>query len=472
MKGAKGKKPPASQKAPVWAWVLGTWFGSGWSPFAPGTAGTAASLPLAWALGALLPAAWGGWSPWCLLASLLLFYPAVLAATHVEAALGVHDPGPVVVDETLGTLLTMAFLPSAAYHSWQAYVAAFFLFRFFDVWKPGVIGRSQALPQGWGIVVDDVLAGLLGGVILLFAWIRSWQGLAILILVPAIAWLLRKRDPKSTLRGPDPPPEFLEAEMGSKNLSQWRRTQEHWNDDIFLAETANAFMKRRWRRLNRRVADFCGAEARRLARGLDLLDVGCAHADFESWSRPHLASYTGIEPSKALLPKNRSEGRAFRVLRGKAEKLPCPAQSADLVLLKEVLDHCYDPAAVLKEAQRVLRPGGCVLLTLTNDRAWYKRALPARAARIKAGQDDHLFFFHPDWIRELLLGAGFEELGEEDSHYLRLPYRLEAPLGRLPEACTDALLSATDGLGALVLPGMGGSFWSWGRKAAAAKGRA
>jgi SAM-dependent methyltransferase len=247
---------------------------------------------------------------------------------------------------------------------------------------------------------------------------------------------------------------------------EWERTQSHWNDDQFLAETANAFMKRRWRRLNRRVAAFCGVEARRLARGLDLVDVGCAHADFEAWARPSLASYTGVEPSAALLPKNRSEGAAFCLLRGKAEKLPCRPRSADLVLLKEVLDHCYDPAAVLKEALRVLRPGGLVLLTLTNDRAWYKRLLPGRAARIKAGQDDHLFFFHPDWVKDLLLQAGFTDLGTEDSHYLRLPYRVESALGALPEACTDALLAGTDAIGTLSLPGLGGSFWSWGRKAA------
>lgn len=161
----------AEPKAPAWAWVLGTWFGSGWSPFAPGTAGTAASLPLAWALGTLLPA-WGAWSPWCLLASLLLFYPAVVAATQVERALGRHDPGPVVVDETLGTLLTFAFLPAAAYHDWRAYAVVFFLFRLLDVWKPGIIGRSQVLPRGWGICIDDVLAGLLGGVLLALAWGR------------------------------------------------------------------------------------------------------------------------------------------------------------------------------------------------------------------------------------------------------------------------------------------------------------
>ena len=93
---------------------------------------------------------------------------------------------------------------------------------------------------------------------------------------------------------------------------EWERTQSHWNDDLFLAETANAFMKRRWRRLNRRVAAFCGVEARRLARGLDLVDVGCAHADFEAWARPALASYTGVEPSAALLPKDRRQAAVVR----------------------------------------------------------------------------------------------------------------------------------------------------------------
>lgn len=161
--------PLGGKRAPAWAWVLGTWFGSGLSPIIPGTAGTAASLPLAWALGALLPV-WGAWSPWCLVASLALFYPAVLAADRVEIALGKHDPGAVVVDETLGTLLTMAFLPASAFHQWQAYAAAFFLFRILDVWKPGVIGRSQSLPGGWGIVIDDVLAGLLGGALLGLLW--------------------------------------------------------------------------------------------------------------------------------------------------------------------------------------------------------------------------------------------------------------------------------------------------------------
>ncbi len=171
MNAPRTTTPPTAPgpPAPAWAWVLGTWFGSGLSPWIPGTAGTLASLPLAWVLARACPT-WGmAWNPGCLAGAVLLFAPAVAAATRVERALGRHDPGAVVVDETLGTLLTLAFLPASALDHWPAYAAAFLLFRVLDVLKPGFIGRSQALPEGLGIVMDDVLAGLVGGLVLA-AW--------------------------------------------------------------------------------------------------------------------------------------------------------------------------------------------------------------------------------------------------------------------------------------------------------------
>jgi SAM-dependent methyltransferase len=248
-------------------------------------------------------------------------------------------------------------------------------------------------------------------------------------------------------------------------LKHWRATQEQWDDADFLAETANAFMRLRWRRLNERSAAWFGRRASENAQGLDLVDVGCAHADFEAFVRPHLRSYTGIEPSQALLPKDRSQGKAFRLKRGQAERLPLPKASADALLLKEVLDHCYDPAKVLAEAARVLRPGGWVLITLTNDHAWYKRLFPGWARGIKAKQDDHLNFFEPVWVARLLRQAGFESVGGEDSHYLRLPYRIEEPLGRLPQVLSRSVIGVSDAVGSLIAPGLGGSFWAWGRKA-------
>jgi SAM-dependent methyltransferase len=246
--------------------------------------------------------------------------------------------------------------------------------------------------------------------------------------------------------------------MGQKKtnkLRQWRQTQEHWNDDEFLAVTANAFMKLRWRRLNRRAAALVAAPGA-LA---DLVDLGCAHADFYDYAKESLKSYTGIEPSKALLPKNIRKGSQFRLLRGAAEKLPLKAACADFVLVKEVLDHCYDPLKVMQEARRVLRPGGRLLITLTNDAAWYKRLLPQKARAIKAGQHDHLYFFKPDEVLNLARQAGFSSMELKDSHYLRLPYALESLLGSLPDFLGSALISLSDAVGELILPATGGSFW-------------
>jgi ubiquinone/menaquinone biosynthesis C-methylase UbiE len=248
-----------------------------------------------------------------------------------------------------------------------------------------------------------------------------------------------------------------------QTLKKWRATQEHWDDDEFLGVTANLFMKLRWRRLNVKVAAALG-QARRGQAGLDLVDLGCAHADFHAYAAKYLKSYTGIEPSKALLPKNIKRGQNFRLLRGTAEKIPLPANSADFVLVKEVLDHCFDPLKVVKEARRVLRPGGALLITLTNDAAWYKRLFPGWAKRIKAGQLDHLYFFKPGEVSGLLKQAGFEGIQQEDSHYLRLPYKIESLLGRLPESLASALISLTDAAGELLLPGAGGSFWVRGVK--------
>jgi ubiquinone/menaquinone biosynthesis C-methylase UbiE len=254
--------------------------------------------------------------------------------------------------------------------------------------------------------------------------------------------------------------------MGSKQglMEKWKSTQSAWDDHDFLNVQANAFMKMRWRRLNARCAAVAQGQARFLGKGIDLLDVGCAHADFEPWCRPALKSYTGLEPSRALLPKSIRKGQKFQLVRGQAEKLPFKAKCFDMVLIKEVLDHCWGPDRVLAESFRVLRPGGLCLVTLTNDRAWYKRMLPSRAANIKAGQEDHLYFFEPQQVRGLFEKAGFKTLLQDDSHYLRLPRMVEQGLGRLKESFGFSLITASDAVGRALAPGMGGSFWVQGVK--------
>ena len=84
-------------------------------------------------------------------------------STRAARALRSRDPGCIVIDEIAGQLLASAPVPFFRYFSPRmeacAWVASFLLFRLFDIWKPGVIHRLQNLPEGWGIVADDIAAG-------------------------------------------------------------------------------------------------------------------------------------------------------------------------------------------------------------------------------------------------------------------------------------------------------------------------
>jgi len=135
---------------PPLPYALATLWGLGKSPLAPGTLGSLVGgllcLPLL-----LLP-----W-PAHLAAAAMVAGVAVWAAGQTAAALGRPDPQVVILDETAGMLLAAILLPATPYEL----AAAFLLFRLFDVVKPGPLERLERLPGGWGIVLDDLAAGLL-----------------------------------------------------------------------------------------------------------------------------------------------------------------------------------------------------------------------------------------------------------------------------------------------------------------------
>lgn len=130
--------------------VVATWFGSGFSPIAPGTAGTAATVPIVIAL-------WVAGSPLLhATAAAAAFLAGMWASRDAEARWGKRDPGEVVIDETAGYLIaTLAVAPSL----W-ALGGSFVLFRVFDVLKPWPASALERLPGSWGIMSDDVAAGL------------------------------------------------------------------------------------------------------------------------------------------------------------------------------------------------------------------------------------------------------------------------------------------------------------------------
>jgi len=132
--------------------------GAGLSPFAPGTAGSAVGVLLFLALGRLsLPVFALTW--------LALLALSIWAADQAGRAFGVTDDGRIVIDEVVGQLAALAPLVGGR-ASWPLLVTGFVAFRVFDVWKPGPVGRAErTLPGGFGVVMDDVLAGVLAGLV-------------------------------------------------------------------------------------------------------------------------------------------------------------------------------------------------------------------------------------------------------------------------------------------------------------------
>lgn len=122
----------------------------GYFPIAPGTIGSAAGLLV------YLIVWWAG-SPIVEAALIALtFVAGTWAATRAERFFGGIDPGPVVIDEVLGMLVTLAFIPAG----WTAVLTGFVLFRVFDVIKPYPADRLEKLHGGFGIMADDAMAAV------------------------------------------------------------------------------------------------------------------------------------------------------------------------------------------------------------------------------------------------------------------------------------------------------------------------
>ena len=139
--------------------VLATWGGCGYSPVAPGTAGSAAALLIGYGL---VHAA--GLSPvWLGALAVVFLWPACWAADVAIDHFSRRDPSQVVVDEVVGQWIVLS---AVAPGSWLHWLAAFVLFRLLDIFKPYPIRKLERLPKGIGVVADDVGAGLCGMIIL------------------------------------------------------------------------------------------------------------------------------------------------------------------------------------------------------------------------------------------------------------------------------------------------------------------
>jgi len=148
--------PPAFvvSHPPLWATQVATFFGAGRLKPGPGTWGSLATI-IVWALASWrILVANRTWATIVAAAAVILI--GIPAATLVARASGLKDPQFVVIDEVAGQLVTLIAVPLA----WKTFLAGLILFRVFDIWKPFPIRRLERLPEGAGIVVDDLGAGL------------------------------------------------------------------------------------------------------------------------------------------------------------------------------------------------------------------------------------------------------------------------------------------------------------------------
>lgn len=138
----------------------------GFFPVAPGTAGSLAALAL------FAGVRWVGMPAFELAAIAAVLAIGIWSAHGAERALGRKDPGPVVIDEVLGMLITLALLPV----SLTGVLAGFLLFRLFDVVKPFPADRLEHLPGGYGIMLDDAMAGVYAHLVLRVClwWMPTW----------------------------------------------------------------------------------------------------------------------------------------------------------------------------------------------------------------------------------------------------------------------------------------------------------
>ncbi len=146
--------------------IIATFFGVGLIPWAPGTFGSIAAIPVAWGIHGL-----GG-------------FPALLAATVLVTAVGWwatiaqtrgsddHDPSEIVIDEVAGVWVALWPLSAGLWHAgadpwlfpWPGWLGALVLFRLFDIWKPGPVGWADRRNDSAGVMLDDLIAGAMAAV--------------------------------------------------------------------------------------------------------------------------------------------------------------------------------------------------------------------------------------------------------------------------------------------------------------------
>lgn len=152
------------------AFQIATFFGIGRLPKAPGTWATLVTLPIAYLFLQLGPIIY-------MVLTFLFLIVGILACDITEKSRSSHDDGDLVVDEVVGLLITMTWLPI----TWQSFVFSFILFRILDIAKPFPVNLlDKRIKGGLGVMLDDVAAGLIANVVLQLVYSKTnWLGVQV-----------------------------------------------------------------------------------------------------------------------------------------------------------------------------------------------------------------------------------------------------------------------------------------------------
>ncbi len=252
----------------------------------------------------------------------------------------------------------------------------------------------------------------------------------------------------------------------SNQYEKWKIFQSSWDDEDFI-NSLTGFMKLRYRRLDEKVYALLDSYlAFNPEKKFYFLDVGCGRLEFadfltQQWRTPHEKGpstqwhYIGLEPSQVQLNQRSLSTPDMEIIQATGENIPLAEMSVHAVLVKEALDHCFDPQKVLQEIYRVLKPNGIVVITLTNDQSYYKRLFPWINHSKKIRQTDHLNFFDANALKKIVQEANFDKIHLETYNYLKLPNGFEKYLSGLSENIQRSLLTITDRWGSGLYP-MGG----------------
>ncbi|MDA1192084.1 MAG: class I SAM-dependent methyltransferase [Candidatus Poribacteria bacterium] len=235
----------------------------------------------------------------------------------------------------------------------------------------------------------------------------------------------------------------------SEKRDEWASTPLAWDTER-LSRTPQT-VSCNWSRMTDRMR----ALVRELGRGradVCLLDLGCGKGGFDDGLKDSRTLYIGIDPAIEMLRQATPSVGATHLC-GIGETIPLKDASVDILILKSVLMHCYDPPEVLREARRVLRVGGRCIVSVSNGGAWFgwMRSL---ARRRRQGSDGHLHVFDPESLRLLLETAAFHVESVKTLGFLIAPGLLDR---RFPRSWVNAACGAADVIGGAICPSMGGT---------------